>query len=260
MSKFTKVLAGLAIAAVAVAPASAQNGNGGKAQVRVVHASPGAPAVDVVVNDALTAFVGTKFGEVREYEALPAGEYNVKVVPSGMSTPVFIEADLNLFYNRDYTVIAVNFPADITAVVLEDDNRPVSVNKSRVRFFHASPDAPAVDIAVTGGPVLFAEVEFTEVGDYVTVPAGTYDLEVRLAGTDTVVLPLPGITLDGGTVYTAYAIGSVDQGTLGATLSADSFSPALGRSEGPRSFERGVRASDVEVDTDSPRALRGGRR
>ncbi len=265
MSKFTKVVIGIGIAALAFAPALAQRGNGSKAQVRVAHLSPDAPPVDVIVNDAITAFVGTEFSEIRDYETLPAGEYNVKVVPSGLTAPVVIEADLNLFYNRDYTVVAVNFLDDIDAVVLEDDNRPVSVNSARVRFFHGSPDAPAVDIAVTGGPVLFADVEFTKTGDYVTVPAGTYDLEVRLAGTDTVVLPLPGITFDGGTVYTAYAIGSVVEGTLGATLSTDAFSPAVSRARGgERVFEPGVRSvDDTEgfAETAAPsRYFRGARR
>jgi hypothetical protein len=265
MSKFTKVVIGLGIAALAFAPALAQRGNGSNAQVRVAHLSPDAPPVDVIVNDAITAFVDTKFGEIRDYETLPAGEYNLKVVPTGMSTPAVINADVNLFYNRDYTVVAVNFLDDIAPVVLEDDNRPVSVNSARVRFFHGSPDAPAVDIAVTGGPVLFGDVEFTKVGDYVTVPAGTYDLEVRLAGTDTVVLPLPGIALDGGTVYTAYAIGSVVEGTLGAALSADSFNPSINRArDGERVFEPGVRSvedTDGFAETAAPnRFFRGSRR
>ena len=265
MNKFTRIVVAIGIVALAIAPALAQNGNGSNAQVRVAHLSPDAPPVDVIVNDAITAFVGTEFGEIRDYESLPAGEYNVKVVPSGLTAPVVIEADLNLFYNRDYTVVAVNFLDAIDAVVLEDDNRPVSVNSARVRFFHGSPDAPAVDIAVTGGPVLFADVEFTEAGNYVTVPAGTYDLEVRLAGTDTVVLPLPGIPLDGGTVYTAYAIGSVAEGTLNAALSADAFNPAVSRARGgERVYEPGVRSvDDTEgfAETAAPnRFFRGARR
>ena len=39
-----------------------------------------------------------------------------------------------------------------------------------VRFVHASPGTPAVDIALAGGPVLFAD--FGESGGYIEVPAG----------------------------------------------------------------------------------------
>lgn len=85
--------------------------------------------------------------------------------------------------------------------------------KAHVRFLHASPDAPAVDIAVKNGPVLFKNVAFKGVGEYLSVGAGTYDLEVRLAGTKTVALSVPGVRLDNQTVYTIFAMG-LAAGTL----------------------------------------------
>jgi len=106
--------------------------------------------------------------------------------------------------------------------VLEDNNSAPASGKAHVRFVHASPDAPAVDIAVAGGPVLFSNVPFKGVGAYTPVDAGTYDLEVRLTGTNTVVLPLPGIKLDAGTVYTAWAMGlAAGDPALTAVLTAD---------------------------------------
>jgi hypothetical protein len=83
-----------------------------------------------------------------------------------------------------------------------------------VRVVHASPDAPAVDVAVKGGPVLLAGLPFPRASTYLSVPAGTYDLEVRAAGTTTVALALPGVTLESGKMYTVFAVGSLGQGTL----------------------------------------------
>ena len=40
---------------------------------------------------------------------------------------------------------------------------------------------------------------------FTTLAAGTYNLEIRAAGTATVVLPVPAVTLQGGKVYTLYA-------------------------------------------------------
>ena len=70
---------------------------------------------------------------------------------------------------------------------------------------------------------------FQEVGDYITVPAGTYDLEARLANTETVVLSIPGVALAADAVYTAYAMGIVDgEPALQAVLSMDaSCSPDI---------------------------------
>ncbi len=51
-----------------------------------------------------------------------------------------------------------------------DDNAAPVAGMAKVRFLHASPDAPAVDIAVAGGPVLFPDVAFKEHAGYASVP------------------------------------------------------------------------------------------
>lgn len=191
-----------------------------RARVRAVHASPDAPNVDILVN-GIPAFTNVPFQAVSSYATLPAGTYNIKVVPAGSAAPVVIDADVTIEAGNDYTVAATNVLASITPLVLVDDNSAPAAGNAHVRFVHASPDAPAVDVAVAGGPVLFADYEFGEFSPYTPVPAGTYDLEVRLAGTTTVALPLPGITLEAGKVYTAFAMGLVGDGTLTAVLSVD---------------------------------------
>jgi hypothetical protein len=197
----------------------------GEPRVRVVHASPDAPAVDVWVNDEI-AFSNAPFKGITDYASLAPGAYNVKVVPTGATEPVVIDADLDLAADTDYTVVAVGQLADIEPLVLVDNNSAPAAGKAHVRFVHASPDAPAVDIAVTGGPILFANVPFKGVGDYLPVDAGAYDLEARLAGTDTVALSIPGVKLDEGTVYTIFAMGLAGgEPALQAVLSVDAVMP-----------------------------------
>ena len=227
-----RVLTAFVSVLLLAAPVVAANGN--QANVRVVHASPDAPAVDILVNDTVRAFETVPFGEVTDYAPLRADVYNVKVIPAGgTESDAVINADLNLFFNTDYTVVAVDTVANIRPIVLEDDNTPVSVVKSRVRFVHASPDAPPVDIKVAGGPYLFRNVSFTEAGGYITVPSGIYDLEVRVAGTDVVALEIPAVLLEGGTTYTAFAVGFVSGSpSLEAVLEMDSQSPAVRFSRG----------------------------
>ncbi len=173
--------------------------------VSVVHASPDAPAVDVLVDDA-PAFTGVGFTEDAGPATLPADTYNLKVVPAGASEPVVIDADVAFEPNRSYTVVAVDELASIEPLVLEND-LTLDDENARVRFAHASPNTPAVDVALEDGPVIFPNASFTDVTDYLATPAGDYDLEVRLAGTDTVVLDVPTLSLDVNTVYTVYAMG-----------------------------------------------------
>lgn len=163
---------------------------------------------------------------ITDYASLPAGTYNVKVVPAGATEPVVIEADLTLSGGSDYTVMAVNPLASIEPLVLIDDNSAPAAGKAHVRFVHASPDAPAVDVAVKGGPVLFGDVSFKEASSYLPVDAGAYDLEVRLAGTTTMALEAPGVALRSGTTYTIFAMGFA-AGTPALTAVAGADATAL---------------------------------
>ena len=199
----------------------------GPARVRVVHASPDAPAVDVWVNDAIIAFSNAPFKGITKYAELEPATYNVKVVPAGATEPVVIEADLGLAADTDYTVVAVGKLADIDPIVLVDDNTLPAAGMAHVRFMHASPDAPNVDIAVKGGPELFINVPFKQAFPYVPVAAGTYDLEVRIHDTGDVVLQVPGLALADQTVYTVFAMGLAGgEPSLTAVPSVDA-SPAL---------------------------------
>ncbi len=123
--------------------------------------------------------------------------------------PTVLEADLTLAADTDYTVAATGELATIAPLVLVDNNSVPAAGNAHVRFVHLSPDAPNVDIAVTGGPVIFPNVPFKGVAGYAPVPAGTYDLEARIAGTSTVALALPGVKLDEGKIYTVFAVGLV---------------------------------------------------
>ena len=189
-------------------------GEAGDACVNIIHASPDAPAVDVFV-DGERALENLAFGKASGWVALPAGDHKVQVVPTGMmADAAVIDAELTLEEDAAYEVAAVGLVADITTVVNQVNLSELGDDEARVRVVHASPDAPAVDIAVTGGDVLFAELAFPKASGTRTVPAGTYDLEVRVAGTTDVALPLPDVTLEPGTVYSIYAIGQVADGSL----------------------------------------------
>jgi hypothetical protein len=179
------------------------------ARVRVVHASPDAPAVDVYA-DGNKVLTNVPFKGSSDYLSVPAGTHNFKVYPTGAnpaSDTAVINADATLGAGKDYTVVAVGKVADIKPAVFEDNNAAPAAGKAHVRVIHASPDAPAVDIAVKGGPVVFSNLAFPNAAGPSPVDAGTYDLEVRAAGTTTVVLPIDGVQLQAGKVYTVLAVG-----------------------------------------------------
>jgi hypothetical protein len=180
----------------------------GSGQVLVVHASPDAPAVELLVDNTL---VGSSlaFPNNSGYLTVSAGTRNIKVRVAGTTTNV-IDADLPITANTNYTVFAADSVSKLKTVVLTDDLSSPAAGKAHVRFVHLSPDAPAVDIALQGGAVIFPNTAFTGSTVFTPLDAGTYNLEVRVAGTGTVVLSLPNVTFADGGIYTVFARGFVN--------------------------------------------------
>lgn len=193
----------------------------GTAQVRVGHLSPDAPAVDIWVNGD-RVLQNVAFKTLSDYLNLSAGEYRIQVSPAGVATPIVIDATVALEANKAYTVAATGLLGanDLKPLVLVDD-RTADNQKAKVRFVHTSPDAPTVDIAVKGGPILFGNVKFREASDYLSVDASLYNLEVRLAGTTTVALEVPAVQLAAKSNYVVFAVGLASNGTLSALLKAE---------------------------------------
>lgn len=218
MHRFRTSLAALlavgAISIAMIAPASAAD----SAMVRVLHASPDAPAVDVYLDDSkVGALTNVPFGTISAYLAVPAGDHNVKVYATGTTTGPVIDANVTLVSGQKYTIAATGPVASIKAQVLEDDPSP-SAGISQLRVVHFSADAPAVDVAVDGTAAADAVVmnlSYPNATAYLDLPGGSYDLEIRLAGTTTVALDLDPVTTKNGTSYSAFAIGSAASPAVG---------------------------------------------
>ena len=193
------------------------------AQVMVVHASPNAPAVDLYVDDTKVNATALNYPGNTGYLEVESGNRNFKVTPAGAGAgSAVINATVPLEADQAYSVFAVNTLSNIEALVLEDDLTEPASGKAHVRFVHLSPDAPAVDIAVQNGPVLFSNIQFKGSTAFVPVDAGTYTLEVRPTGSNTAVLS-PQVQLTNGAIYTIFAKGFLtppanNNNTLGAEV------------------------------------------
>ena len=214
LSPLLRVLAAGALTFAMVGVASASD----HAMVRVLHASPDAPAVDVYLDDAkVDALTNVPFGTISGYLEIPSGDHNIKVYATGDTTTPVIDADVTLAAGAMYTVAATNAVASIEAQVIEDEPTP-SCDAAGVRVIHLSADAPAVDVATAGAAPADAVVkglEYPNATGYLELPAGSYDLEVRLAGTTTVALALPGVAVEACNSYSVFAVGSAADPAVG---------------------------------------------
>ena len=214
LSPLLRVLAAGALTLSMVGVASASE----HAMVRVLHASPDAPAVDVYLDDVkVDALTNVPFGTISAYLDIPAGDHNVKVYATGTTTGAVIDANVTIASGSRYTIAATNPVASIAAQVIKDEPAPDCAG-AQVRVIHFSADAPAVDVATAGAAPADAVVKnlaFPNATGYLSLPAGSYDLEVRLAGTTTVALPLPGVAVEACNSYSVFAVGSAADPAVG---------------------------------------------
>ncbi|MCP1159217.1 DUF4397 domain-containing protein [Bacillus infantis] len=176
------------------------------AMVRVVHASPDAPNVDIYVNGnrILKDF---PYKDVSGYLSLPAGKYQIDIYPAGDMVSTVLSKKVTVEGGKSYTLAAAGPAAKLKLLAFEDQPS-VPSGETKVRFIHLSPDAPAVDIAVKKGDVIFPNISFRQATQYLGLTPMTVDLEVRVAGSSNTVLSLPGVKLQPNKVYTILAVGT----------------------------------------------------
>ena len=164
------------------------------AQIRVVHASPTAPAVDIYPAGSDTVlFEGLAYGKATEYAVLPEGTYSLDIRIAGSpaaSDPVLTIEDIELEGDKTYTAVAAG---NVFSTDAEDSFRVLPLEEgfadagtaARVRVVHAGYDAPTVDLDVGNDDPSMPEVagfaRFADTGaEGVELPAGEV-LQVGIA-------------------------------------------------------------------------------
>ena len=177
--------------------------------LRVLHASPKSPAVDVYINDQLK-FRNLTYGAFTDYIEVISGNYNVKIYAAGTKVTPVLNKNIFVPPGRIYTVAAIGLLPNIDILPVPEPKVMDPADKAYIKFAHLSPNAGTVDIALPDGTILFRNISYKEFTDYIEVPAGTYTLEARPTGTTTSVLYVPNARLRSQRFYTVYAVGLVN--------------------------------------------------
>ena len=177
--------------------------------IRLLHASPDAPPVDIYANGNSIAR-NLSYKNFTQYLKVAAGLYNIKVFPAGRTDNPVINASLEIPAKSIFTVAAIGKLANIGLLPILEPLQAANPGFAMVRFAHLSPTAPAVDITLPNGQRLFKDVEYKEVSGYIPVRPGTYTLQARPTGTQAIALTVPNTRFLPNRLYTVYAVGDVD--------------------------------------------------
>jgi hypothetical protein len=176
--------------------------------IRILHASPNAPAVDVYANGNLIV-KNLAYKELSQYIPVPPGNYNIKVYPSGQMTNPVINTNITIRPNTVFNVAAIGTLPNISLYPIPEPITAQNSGRPCVRFVHLSPNAPEVDIKLADGTRVFNNVAYKDITKYACIPAGTYTFTVSPSGTNNVVLTVPNVKLNADNYYTIYAVGLV---------------------------------------------------
>jgi len=199
-----------------------------RARVRVAHLSPDAPAVDVCIAKAggqypaeplLASFgsrAGLAYSQVTNYLELPAGAYDVRIVAASETTcankAVPDTNGVTVTAGLTATIGAIDMLSELRLRVFADAATPTA-GKGKLRFIHASPGTPSVDVGIKDAhgnfTKLFANVAFASDAGYVEAEPLTATVAARRVNNSIDLLAIPGVSLAAGDIKTAIAIGTV---------------------------------------------------
>lgn len=193
--------------------------------IRFLHAAPRVKPVNIYANDVLlVSDLGYK--DFSEYIPVMPGVYDAKVVTADENERVIIKTKLEVVDDTATTIAAVGTPDYIALQLVPEmyiKNLPLkNTDDAFIRVVHFSPDTVPVDVKLSDGTVLFENIAYKTRSDYLSVKAGSYDIDVFPTGNPNAALSLKDVNLMPGMIYSVYAVGlSKGKPTLETVTSID---------------------------------------
>ena len=162
-------------------------------QIRVIDASPDAPAIDIHQNSA-TGLYNLGFGTVSSYIPVTPGAYTHAAYTAGTSQQL-AAVKASFLDGGQYTVLTGNTAASLQMSILRDRSTPAPAGQVALRVVSQTTRPGAFDLyllpagsPMTGLVPLASHATFGINTGYINAPSGTYSLVAFPAGA------LPSIT------------------------------------------------------------------
>src|ERR1700733_5132176 len=159
-----------------------------EAQVRIIHATPDTPGLDIYQGPNALAF-NLDFGAVTSYIPLTPGTYTINADTAG-SKQVLSSAKATFAASTQYTVLLGNSTANLQQLTLTDQNQPAPAGQIALRFISQATRVGPTDVyLVPAGQKLTAiiplvsNLSFGGNTGYLNIPTGTYSLVMLPTGT-----------------------------------------------------------------------------
>ena len=175
-------------------------------RIRVVHAAPVVPSLDIYVGDTLF-FDNIFYSHISEYAPINSGDQTVKARAAMTSPkdPSLIEVNAPYNNDQDYTIVVAGSLDSLQYWRLDDDNLNLpGTGSSRVRVVHASAGTPSAEICI--GEVC-RTLAFKEDTGYFLMDPGVYTPKVHLNGPDPYFIKVPPLVVQDNSIHTVFLAG-----------------------------------------------------
>src|SRR5919112_1707417 len=194
------------------------------ATLRVIHGSPGAPEVDVLL-DGQPLLQGVPYGTASSYSTMTPEEHRVQIVPTGQTADAaVVDETIAAAPGQAYLVAVFGLLNDIGGAVYDVDLSEIEPGQARVRLLNLSPDAGAIDLLETGGDEWFGGVELGDASDYSDLAPGTYSADVR-GDDDRSLLTVSELPFEETRVYDVVVLGEIADDSLAVQSLVTTVSP-----------------------------------
>lgn len=180
------------------------------AMVRVINAIPGSDRITVWAGDSI-GFAFVEYKGITDWREIPDDRFTFQIKPTAEAEPL-AENRENLQGGGHYTIVALPGEGEArerNLRVLDDDLKPVSADKARVRFINGVPGDTDVDLLISGREdALFDGVNFTHEGGWNEVDPISGTLSVRPDNERTTLASMANAKLEAGKSYTFVLVGT----------------------------------------------------
>lgn len=195
------------------------------ARVRFIHNMTNGPLVNIYIDGAL-ALKNVPYPTTTDYLPVSPDSNNIQITDTDNKS-VLLNTNIT-FKADDYTIIihgtTLKCGTPVRLLVLKDDHYCPGNGNAKVRFVHASADAPSVNVYLNK-QLAFKDVSYGNLGkpNYIEVNPGVSTLDVTPANSNTVVIGPISVQFQSNKVYTIVASGAAGnaKAPLGVLIELD---------------------------------------
>ena len=180
----------------------------GNAHLLLVNAAPNATALNFYDSGNKLNTVPLVYGNTTGYQTITSGSHEIQI-KANLSNKLLATNTIRLKQDSSYCFFVYEANNTVKATTGYDDLSTPSFGNSKIRLVNLSAGLSSADLLINNGPELASGVSFGSIGVYQELKAGTYNFDLRLHGSNSILLNLPNVRLDNGKTYTIWCGGTI---------------------------------------------------